>query len=244
MNSLTYVSTARQRIVRRSSLVPNLLSISVSLLYPSVFFTAFQILRFACCCFPDVRMCKDNVYFTDRQGRICSSYQELAINCSHEIMSEDNYAGVVENCPLSCGLCEGRSLYMLHRDRPPVLHLPYPIHIERSIMSNSYVGPPTFPALWFLCVSFCGVPVQACISFTFDVSAVFCVFTPPLLMQTRRRRAGVKFPFPQKPLRKERRSACLRIRCNCKVQVNFGTSGQFKRGMPVSSSWTREAMAK
>jgi hypothetical protein len=80
---------------------------------------------FACCSFPDV--CKDNVNFKDRQDRICSSYQALAINCSHEIMSEDNYAGVVENCPWSCGLCEGWSLYDTRIDldtNPPVLHPP------------------------------------------------------------------------------------------------------------------------
>jgi hypothetical protein len=114
-------------------------------------------------------------------------------------------------------------------------------HIVQSIMSNSHVGPPSFPALWFLCVLFCGV--RACVFSTFDVSDVFCVSIPPLVIQARRR-AGAKFPFPQSPLRKERRSACLRIRCSCKVPVIFGTSGQFKRGMPVSSSWTREAMAK
>ena len=125
---------------------------SVSLLYPCVCVVPHpHPFVFACFDFgPDV--CEDNPEFTDRQGSTCSYYQ--AINCSHEIMSEDYYAGVVENCPWSCGLCEGRFLYDTWTDldtNPPVLQppppSPHPIHIEQSIMSNSYAGPPPFPAL-------------------------------------------------------------------------------------------------
>jgi hypothetical protein len=50
---------------------------------------------------PDV--CKDNPDFRDNNLLTCTYYQQ--INCSHEIMSEDFYYGVIFNCPLSCGLC-------------------------------------------------------------------------------------------------------------------------------------------
>jgi hypothetical protein len=108
----------------------------VSLPYPCVcvFYRIHTLCLF--CFFPDV--CKDNVYFTDRFGSICSNYQ--GTNCSHEIMSEDDYAGVVENCPWSCGLCEGRSFYNTWID----LDTNPPVHIVQSIMSNSYVEPPVF----------------------------------------------------------------------------------------------------
>jgi hypothetical protein len=72
-------------------------------------------------------------------------------------MPEDYYAGLVENCPWSCGLCEGRSL---HYTNPPLLPSPLP-HPHCAIHHAKLVCWTTsFFCLVVLCVSFCVVAFQ------------------------------------------------------------------------------------
>jgi hypothetical protein len=141
---------------------------SVATLFLCVFYGIATLFVVHVFCFSDV--CKDNPDFTDIDDSTCSYYRNK--NCSHEIMSEDLYDGVVENCPWSCGLCEGWSPFMtrgststriLSCTSPPPP--PSPSTLCNPSCQTGMLDHPPFPALWFLCVSFGGVP--ACIIFHF-----------------------------------------------------------------------------